>query len=153
MLFLTIIIFASKISCGTYWKCLTKTIPMDIHIIFWCKNCVLITLLIWTHGWQLSLFEVQTTLVISNSKGLSETLRDIRTSTYQIFRIEEKVIRTTTFNKFMYIIGLLKLEIYQKYCGKEEKLLLRSNFSSFPQYFLLVVRFVCLGRDKIFTSR
>ena len=29
-------------------------------------------------------------------------------------------------------------EIYQqatKYCGKEEKLLLRSNFSSFPQYF------------------
>ena len=30
-------------------------------------------------------------------------------------------------------------EIYQqatKYCGKEEKLLLRSNFSSFPQYFL-----------------
>ena len=29
-------------------------------------------------------------------------------------------------------------DIYQqatKYCGKEEKLLLRSNFSSFPQYF------------------
>ena len=29
-------------------------------------------------------------------------------------------------------------EIYQqatKYCGKEEKLLLRSNYSSFPQYF------------------
>ena len=23
----------------------------------------------------------------------------------------------------------------KKYCGKEEKLLLRSNFSSFPQYF------------------
>ena len=23
----------------------------------------------------------------------------------------------------------------EKYCGKEEKLLLRSNFSSFPQYF------------------
>ena len=29
-----------------------------------------------------------------------------------------------------------KLEIYWKYCGKEEKLLLRSNFSSFPQYFV-----------------
>ena len=28
-----------------------------------------------------------------------------------------------------------KLEIYWK-CGKEEKLLLRSNFSSFPQYFV-----------------
>ena len=44
---------------------------------------------------------IQSTLVISNSKGLSETLRDIRTSLYQIFRIEEKIIRTTTFNKFI----------------------------------------------------
>ena len=33
-----------------------------------------------------------------------------------------------------YVIWLLKLEIYWKYCGKEEKLLL--NFSSFPQYFV-----------------
>ena len=32
---------------------------------------------------------VQSTLVISKSKGPSETLRDIRTSTYQICRIEE----------------------------------------------------------------
>ena len=31
----------------------------------------------------------QSTLVISQSKGPSETLRDIRTSTYQICRIEE----------------------------------------------------------------
>ena len=44
---------------------------------------------------------VQSTLVISNSKGLSETLRDIRTSTYQIFRIEESIIRTTTFDKYI----------------------------------------------------
>ena len=29
-----------------------------------------------------------------------------------------------------------KLEIYWTYCEKEEKLLLRSNFSSFPQYFV-----------------
>ena len=35
----------------------------------------------------------------------------------------------------IYLIGLMKLEIYWKYCRKEEKLLLRSNFSSFPQYF------------------
>ena len=34
--------------------------------------------------------KVLSTLVISNSKGLSEILRDIRTSTYQICRIEEK---------------------------------------------------------------
>ena len=42
---------------------------------------------------------IQSTLVISNSKWLSEILRDIRTSTYQICRIEEKINRTTTFNK------------------------------------------------------
>ena len=34
-------------------------------------------------------------------QGLSEILRDIRTSTYQICRIEEKIIRLTTFNKYM----------------------------------------------------
>ena len=46
-------------------------------------------------------FSLQSTLVISNSKGLSEILRDIRTSTYQICRIEEKLARLTTFNKYM----------------------------------------------------
>ena len=101
---------------------------------------------------EITLIIVQSTLVISNSKGLSETLRDINTSTYQIFRIEKQIIRTTTFNTNIYVTGLLTLEIYRKYCRKEEKLLLRSNFSSFLQYFLLVVRFSCLGRDKIFTS-
>ena len=46
---------------------------------------------------------IQSTLVISKSKGLSEILRDIRTSTYQICRIEEKkLIRLTTFNKYMF---------------------------------------------------
>ena len=29
----------------------------------------------------------------------------------------------------------------EKYCGKEEKLLLRSNFSSFPQYFQYISNF------------
>ena len=33
--------------------------------------------------------KIQSTLVISKSKGLSETLRDIHTSTYQICGIEE----------------------------------------------------------------
>ena len=36
--------------------------------------------------------EIQSTLVISKSKGPSETVRDIRTSTYQICSIEEKTI-------------------------------------------------------------
>ena len=35
-------------------------------------------------------FQIQSTPVISKSKGLSEILRDIRISTYQICRIEEK---------------------------------------------------------------
>ena len=51
-------------------------------------------------------YGVQSTLVISNSsnsKGLSEILRYIRSSTYQIYRIEEKIIRLTTFNKFICI--------------------------------------------------
>ena len=43
---------------------------------------------------------IQSTLVISNSKGLYETLRDIRSSAYQIYGTEEKTInRTTTFNR------------------------------------------------------
>ena len=37
-------------------------------------------------------FQIQSTLVISKSKGPSETLRDIRTSTYQICSIEDKII-------------------------------------------------------------
>ena len=35
---------------------------------------------------------IQSTLVISKSKEPSKTLRDIRTSTYQICSIEEKTI-------------------------------------------------------------
>ena len=42
---------------------------------------------------------IRSTLVISKLKGPSETLRDIRTSTYQIFRIEENTNRTTKFHK------------------------------------------------------
>ena len=33
--------------------------------------------------------QIQSTLVISNSNGLTETLRDIRTSTYQSWESEE----------------------------------------------------------------
>ena len=71
------------------------------------------------------LMGIQSTLVISNSKGPSETLRDIRTSTYQIFRIEEKIIWTTTFNKFM-CNWTLDVRDISKILWKEEKLLLSS---------------------------
>ena len=42
---------------------------------------------------------IQSILVISNSKGPSEIFRDIRTSTYDTCRIVEKINRTTTFHK------------------------------------------------------
>ena len=35
-------------------------------------------------------YHIQSTLVISNSMGLSEILRDFRTSTYQICRVQKK---------------------------------------------------------------
>ena len=43
------------------------------------------------------LIMVQSTLVISKSKGPSKTLRDIRTSTYQIYSIEEKIFKQPHF--------------------------------------------------------
>ena len=48
---------------------------------------------------KISLFYVQSTLVISKSKGPSGTLQDIRTSTYQICRIEENTDGATKFHK------------------------------------------------------
>ena len=36
-------------------------------------------------------YKIQSTLIISNSKGLHETLRDIRTSTYKICGTEESL--------------------------------------------------------------
>ena len=54
-----------------------------------------------TTRYLLNVNDIQSTPVISNSKGLSEIVRDIRTSTYQICRIEEQIIRTTTFNKYI----------------------------------------------------
>ena len=49
---------------------------------------------------------LQSTLVISNSKGLSEILRDIRTSTYQICRIEGKKFEQPHLTNIC-VIGLL----------------------------------------------
>ena len=43
--------------------------------------------------------EFQSTLVIWKSKGPTKTLRDIRTSRYQICSIEEKTIQRTKFHK------------------------------------------------------
>ena len=78
--------------------------------------------------------QLQSTLVISKSKGPSETLRDIRTSTYQIYRIEENTHHTTKFHKWTCNLSPSVRNICWKYCGKGKKLLLRS---SYPQYFLI----------------
>ena len=68
-------------------------------------------------------------------QGTIWTLRDIRTSTYQIcWNCGKLLIEQPPLTEW--ICNLTpKLEIYWKYCEKEEKLLLRSNFSLFPQYF------------------
>ena len=67
---------------------------------------------------QNPIFHVQLTLVISTSLN----------SNNHLSRGENLVP--------VYTMKILQQVI--KYCGKEEKLLLRSNFSSFPQYFQLV---------------
>ena len=56
--------------------------------------------------------EIQSTLVISKSKGPSKTVRDIRTSTYQICSIEEKTIWTTKFYKWLCNLTPLIRNIY-----------------------------------------
>ena len=47
---------------------------------------------------------IQSTLVISKSKGPSKTLRDIRTSTYQIYSIEEKNNANNQISRNDYVI-------------------------------------------------
>ena len=91
--------------------------------------------------------QIQSTLVISNSKGPSETLQDIRASTCQIFIIEEKIIRKTTFNKFICNWTLDVNDIWKILWKRGE---IRSNFSSFPQYFLLVVHVVMFRKGQDF---
>ena len=48
--------------------------------------------------------QIQSTLVISNSKGLYETLRDIRTSTYQICGTEENNLSNNHLLQNEYVI-------------------------------------------------
>ena len=95
----------------------------------------------------------QFTLIILKCKGLSEILQDIRTATYQISRIEEKINQTTKFHKLICnlmpeVRGILKI-----LWKRGEKMLLRSNFSAFHNILLPVVRFPCEKRGQIFTSR
>ena len=52
--------------------------------------------------------EIQSTLVISNSKGLSEALRDIRTSYIRFIKLRKKKFEQPHLTN-LYVIGLLKI--------------------------------------------
>ena len=66
----------------------------------------------WTHT-------LQSTLVISKSKRLSKTLRDIRTSTYQILRNWGKPLIEQPHFTNEYVIWLLNLEIIENILEKK----------------------------------
>ena len=55
---------------------------------------------------------IQSTLVISKSKGIAEILRDIRTLTYQICRNEENNKSNNQISQMKYAICLLELQMY-----------------------------------------
>ena len=88
---------------------------------------------------------IQSTLVISKSKGPSKTVRDIRTSTYQICSIEEKTIWTTNFYKWLCNLTPLNRNIYWKYCGKGEQFLLFSTI-----FYNLILDFCVITRTRFF---
>ena len=101
-----------------------------------------------------SIVVIQSTLVISKSKGSSKTLRVIRTSTYQICSIEEKTIWTAKFYKWLCNLIILVRNIYWKYYGKGE------NFAPYEQFLLfstifcdLILNFCVKTRTRFFSSR
>ena len=86
--------------------------------------------------------KIQSTLVISNSNGPSEILRDIRTSTYQICRVEEKLIRLTTFNKYM-CNWTVEVRDILKILWKRGEIAPYEQFLLVSIIFLHVVKFSC----------
>ena len=96
--------------------------------------------------------KIQSTLVISNSKGLSEILRDIRTSTYLICRIEEKIIRTTTLNKYM-CNWTLEVRYIENIVGKRRNGSFGAIFPLFHNIFLPVIRFSYLAGTRFSLRR
>ena len=89
------------------------------------------------------LFVKYSRLIISNSKGLSEILQDIRTSTYQICRIEEKIIRTTTFNKYMcnWTLKIWRYMYIENIVEKRRNCSLRAISPLFHNIFYLLLDF------------
>ena len=103
-----------------------------------------------SYNWQKWRNKIQSTPVISKSKGPSETVRHIRTSTYQICRrIEENTNQTTKSHKWTCNLISLVRNICWKYCGKGEKLLLFSTiFCYLKLEFFVITRIRFSLRDK-----
>ena len=76
----------------------TDVLEILLPIVFSIYSLLLVINIQQKHSLQIEDI-IQSTLSISKSKGPSETLRDIRTSTYQICRIEENTKRTGKFHK------------------------------------------------------
>ena len=97
--------------------------------------------------------KLQSTLVISKSKGPSKILRDIRTSTYQICRNEKKIHRATKFHKWK---CYLTPEVWDtlKILWKRGEIAPLEQFLLFSTVFCyLLLEFHVENRDHIFTSR
>ena len=85
---------------------------------------------------------IQLTLIISKSKGLSEILRDIHISTYQIYRNEEKI--TTPLHEWICsltpeIRDILKILWKRREIAPKNIVEKRRNCSSFPQYLVTLL--------------
>ena len=77
---------------------------------------------------------------LSLSRSQSDTLKYFEMSVglplhIKFAELRTKINRIITFHKCRYVTWLLKLEIYRKYCGKEEKLLLLEQFLLFSTIF------------------
>ena len=80
--------------------------------------------------------EIQSTPVISISKGLSETLWDIPHFNISDLKNWGKYKSNNQISQMKYVIWLLKFRDVLKIFWKGKKLLIMSNFSSYPQYFV-----------------
>ena len=72
-------LFSLTLSMTSYY------LEVTVNYISWSRD---FALYLWPY--LIERHHIQSTLVISKSKGPSKTVRDIRTSTYQICSIEEK---------------------------------------------------------------
>ena len=91
----------------------------------------------WMHYCIVKLFYYISNNYVNCSRlSLSRSRRDPLKHFEMICRIEENAKTNIQFHKWTCNLTPLFRDICWKYCGKGEKSLLRSNFSSYPQYFV-----------------